>query len=129
MTEQDRTIVDLETRFWRSMVDKDAKGAAAMIADDGLVTGPMGTMRMNPKKCEEMTRDGKWTLDEFEFKDVDVVFPSDDVAVIAYTVHQTGTMGDKPMDLTCADSSTWVRDGADWKCALHTETVMERPKA
>ena len=129
MTEQDRTIVDLETRFWQSMVDKDAKGAAAMIADDGLVTGPMGTMRMNPAKYEEMTRDGKWTLDEFEFKDVDVVFPSDDVAVIAYTVHQTGTMGDKPMDLTCADSSTWVRDGADWKCALHTETVLEQPKA
>jgi hypothetical protein len=29
-----------------------------------------------------------------------------------------------PMDLRCADSSTWVRDGAAWKCALHTETVL-----
>ncbi len=125
MTQQANKIVELETSFWQAMQDKDAKGAAAMIADQGLVTGPQGTMRMNPAKYEEMTRDGKWTLEAFEFSDVDVVFPADDVAVIAYQVHQTGTMGDKPMDLTCADSSTWVRDGEAWKCALHTETILE----
>lgn len=66
------------------MQDKDAKGAAAMIADDGLVTGPQGTMRMNPAKNQEMTREGTWTLDSFEMKAVDA-----------------------------------------WKCALHTETILE----
>ncbi|HYD25756.1 MAG TPA: hypothetical protein VEB68_13270 [Croceibacterium sp.] len=33
-------------------------------------------------------------------------------------------MRDGPMDLTCADSTTWVR-GREWKCALHTETILE----
>ncbi|PKB25791.1 uncharacterized protein DUF4440 [Novosphingobium kunmingense] len=117
-------IVELETRFWQSMIDKDAKTAAAMIADQSIVTGPMGAMQITPQKYEEMTRDGKWTLEAFEFSDVDVIFPSDDVAVIAYKVHQTGTMADKAMDLTCADSSTWVHDGNGWKCALHTETIL-----
>ena len=28
--------------------------------------------------------------------------------------------------MTCADSSTWVRDGGEWKCALHTEAILEK---
>ena len=49
----------------------------------------------------------------------------EDTAIIAYKVHQTGTMKDQPMDLNCADSTTWVRDNGEWKCALHTETILE----
>ena len=59
----------------------------------------------------EMTRDGKWTLDKFAVQDVDVVFPTEDIAVIAYKVHQTGAIRGKPMDLNASDSTTWVRDG------------------
>ena len=98
-----------------------------MIADECLFAGPMGTMRFNPEKYGEMTRDGKWTLRSFEFSDVAVIFPAVDVAVIAYTVHQQGDMKSKPMDMRCADSSTWVRVGRDWKCALHTETILAEP--
>ncbi len=127
MTEQDNTIVDLEHKFWQSMVDKDAKAAKTMIADECLITGSMGAMKIDPDKYEEMTRDGKWTLEKYTFSDVDVIFPADDVAVIAYKVHQTGTIGDKPMDMRCADSTTWVREGSDWKCALHTETMLSAP--
>lgn len=119
------TIKQLENDFWQSMKDKDADKASAMIADECLVTGPMGAMKLNPQKYKEMTEDGKWTLEAFELSDVDVIFPADDTAVIAYKVHQTGTMKDGRMDLTCADSTTWVRDGERWKCALHTETILE----
>jgi hypothetical protein len=122
------TILNLETRFWQSMVDKDPDSAMTMIADQCLITGPMRTMQITPKKYGEMTREGQWRLDRFEFTDVSVVQPSEDTAVIAYQVHQTGTMKDQRMDLQCADSSTWVREGKAWKCVLHTETVMGQPK-
>ena len=112
-----QTIIDLEKKFWEAMKDKDAKSAATMIADDGLVTGTQGPMRMSPAKYEQMTAEGNWTLE--------VVFPTDDVAVVAYRVHQTGTIGDGPMDMNCIDSSTWVKDGTDWKCADHTEIVVD----
>ena len=36
-----QSIIDLERRFWQSMVDKDVKLAKTMIADECLVTGPM----------------------------------------------------------------------------------------
>ena len=125
MTESKDTIVGLEKTFWQSMVDKDADKAMTMIADECLITGPMGTMRSDPEDYKRMTEQGSWELDEFEFSDVEVIFPAEDTAIIAYKVHQTGTMKAQPMDLNCADSTTWVRDGDDWKCALHTEPVLE----
>ena len=118
------TIERLETEFWQSMVDKDADKAVTMIADECLITGPQGTMRSDPADYKRMTEQGEWELDQFEFSDVQVIFPQDDTAIIAYNVHQTGSMKGQEMDLNCADSSTWVRDGEEWKCALHTETVI-----
>ena len=118
------TIERLEKDFWQTMVDKDADKAAAMIADPSLVTGPSGTIRMDPQLYKEMTEQGDWELDEFEFSDVEVIFPNEDTGIIAYKVHQTGSMKGEKMDLNCADSSTWVRDGDGWKCALHTETIL-----
>ena len=121
-------IIDLETKFWTSMKEKDVPTAQAMIADECLITGPMGTMKADPAKYAEMTKDGQWTLENFEFSDVNVIFPSDDVAVIAYKVHQTGEMKGEPMDLNCADSTTWTRSDGTWKCALHTETILQNER-
>ena len=121
-------IIDLETRFWQSMKDKDPETAQAMIADPGLVVGPMGTLRMDPAKYAEMTEEGQWTLNSFKMDDVDVIFPNEQTAIVAYKVHQTGDMKGRPMDLKCADSTVWVRDGGDWKVALHTETILEDAK-
>ena len=118
------TIERLETEFWQSMVDKDADKAVTMIADECLITGPQGTMRSDPADYKRMTEQGEWELDQFEFSDVQVIFPQEDTAIIAYNVHQTGSMKGQEMDLNCADSSTWVRDGEEWKCALHTETII-----
>ena len=125
MVDSSDMIVKLEKAFWQSMVDKDADRAMKMIADECLITGPMGTMRSDPEDYKRMTQKGDWDLDEFEFSDVQVIFPTEDTAIIAYKVHQTGTMKGQEMDLHCADSTTWVRDGREWKCALHTETILE----
>jgi len=128
MTNDKQQIIDLETRFWQSMKDKDPTAAKAMIADEGLVAGRMGTMRIDPAKYAKMTEEGQWTLKSFDLKDVDVVFPNKDTAIIAYKVHQTGDHKGQPRDMTCADSTVWVRSGDSWKSALHTETILEDAK-
>ena len=122
-------FIDLETRFWQSMKDKDPETAKTMIADPGLVVGPMGTIRMNPAKYAEMTEEGQWTLKSFEMENIDVVLPNEDTAIVAYKVHQKGDMKGQPMDLKCADSTVWVRQGSDWKVALHTETILQDTNA
>jgi len=125
MADSTQTIVDLETRFWKALVNKDTQKAAALIADECLITGPSGAMRIDPDKYKAMMKDGHWTLDTFEFSDLKVIFPAEDTAVVAYKVHQKGELKGEPMDLECADSTAWVKDGREWKCALHTETILE----
>ena len=128
MSNDKQQIIDQENRFWTAMKDKDVPTAQSMIHEDCLITGPMGAMRVSPEKYAEMTRDGQWRLDKYAFSDVDVTFPTDEVAVIAYKVHQTGEMKGQPMDLNAADSTTWVRDGSDWKVVLHTESMLQTEK-
>jgi ketosteroid isomerase-like protein len=125
MAADKQQIIDLENRFWQAIKSKDVDSAKAMVADQALVTGPSGTMRINPETFAQQMREAPWTLDQFEFRESDVLFPSEDVAVITYKVHQAGQMEGKPMDMTCADSTVWAREGGTWKCALHTETVLQ----
>ena len=129
MSGNKQQIIDLETRFWPSMKNKDVETAKSLIAREGLVTGPMGTMTINPEKYAQMTRDGQWTLNNFKMKNVEVVQPTEDSAIIAYEVRQTGDMKGQPMDLRCADSSVWVKEQGSWKCALHTETILQDANA
>ena len=121
-----QAIVDLERLFWQSMVDKDAKLAKTLIAEECLVAGPSGTMAVDPDKYEAMTEDGDWELDSFAFQDIKVIFPSDTVAVVAYKVRQVGTLKGDRMDMTCADSSTWVQHDGAWRCVLHTESILRQ---
>ena len=125
MSANAQSIVNLETRFWQALVDKDAKLAKTMIADDCLLTGPMGAVKVDPDKYEAMVEDGNWRLDSFKFMDLNVIFPTDDTAIVAYKVRQKGELRGETMDMLCADSTTWVRDGTAWKCALHTETILQ----
>ena len=125
MAKNRQTILDLETRFWQSVKDKDTKAAKAMLADKGLVAGPKGAMKMDPASYEKRARESTMTLKSFELSDADVVFPNEDTALIAYNIHLTGVMNGKPTDIRCVDTSGWMRDGNDWKCSLHTETMLE----
>ena len=73
----------------------------------------------------EMTEEGSWTLDAYEFEDVKVVTPADDVASIAYKVKQNVTMDGKAQELRTADISTWVRGADGWECHAHSETFLQ----
>jgi hypothetical protein len=52
---------------------------------------------------------------------------SDDVAIVAYTVHEDLTVEGKPVSLDAAESSTWVRRDGNWLCAMHTEALTGDP--
>jgi len=123
--EQD--ILAQEHRFWQSMIDRDSKVGAAMTAEPCIVAGGQGVGRIDRKTFASMMDGGDWTLKSYEFRDVKFVQPADNVAIIAYTVHEELTVGGKPVMLDAADASTWVKQGGEWLCALHTESVLGDP--
>lgn len=52
---------------------------------------------------------------------------NDDFAFVAYQVHEELTVEGQRVSFDAADSSVWVRRGAQWKCAMHTESLLGDP--
>jgi ketosteroid isomerase-like protein len=122
-----QTIIDLEKKFWETMVSKDADAATDMMAKTSIVTGPRGVAQVSRGDFGKMMDEGKWTLDSYKFSDVQVIFPNESTAVIGYKVKQKGTMDGKPYDMEAADASTWTKSGDEWLCVMHSETTLGNP--
>lgn len=121
-------IIALEREYWDAMKRKDGKRTSQLSGKVSLTTGARGVSSIPKAKMGEMTEDGHWTLESYEFSDVEVVTPADDVAIIAYKVKQKVAMDGKQQELRAADSSTWIRGADGWECHAHSETFLQDAK-
>jgi hypothetical protein len=117
-------IERLENAFWKSMVDNTPKVATAMLTEPALMVSGHGVNMFDHAGYIKMAKDGKYKLIDYEVSKMDVLFPTDDVAIATYHVNQKMEMDGKPMEMDSVDSSTWVKDGDSWKCAMHTESPV-----
>lgn len=120
-------LLDLEKQFWQAIKEKDADRAMQLTDEECLVTGAQGVGRINRKAMSDMMQNAPYTLHDFELKDAEVRQLRDDVAILAYKVHEELTIDGKPLTLDAADASTWVRRDGRWLCALHTESIAGDP--
>jgi hypothetical protein len=125
----EQKIIDLERRFWRTMMDKDTEASVSMLPDKSIVTGAQGTAVLTRDDYRRMAKQGEklWQLKSFRLDDVSVIFPRQDVAVIAYKVTEEMEVEGKPLTLKAADATTWIRQDGEWLAALHTESVLGDP--
>ena len=128
MQTSSKTLIDLETKFWQSMVDQDTEAAVSMLAEPALMASSHGAMKFDHAGYRQMAERGSMVLTSFEFSDMEVVFPNDSTAVLTYAVKQgvasRGQSGDTVQRM--ADSSTWIRTGDGWRCVMHTETPLDQ---
>jgi uncharacterized protein (TIGR02246 family) len=123
-------IQRLEREFWQALVDRDVDTSTRLLAPQALMVSSHGTMRFDPGEYAKMLTDPKHGLVEYSLSDMDVLFPSDDVAIATYRAHQKMEMGGQVMEQDVVDSSTWVRADGGWKCVAHTESEAgQRPAA
>jgi len=121
-------LLDLEKRYWQAMKDQDVDAAMRLTDEPCIVTGAQGVGLIDRKTLAAMIKATSYTLNRFELKDgAQVRLLRDDVAIVAYQVHEELTVDGKPVTLDAADSSTWVRRDGRWLCALHTEAIAGDP--
>ncbi len=114
-------IETLEHAFWESMVDNEPKVATGMLTEPSLMVSGHGAMTFDHAAYTRMAMDTKHRVLEYDISGMEVLSPSDDVAIATYRVHQKMEMDGKPVEMDVVDSSTWVKIAGDWKCAAHTE--------
>jgi hypothetical protein len=127
MQQPRKTLVDLETRFWQSMIDNDPETAIGMLAEPSLMVSPHGPMRFDHAQYRQMAKNGPTVLTSFKLSDMQVVFPDDTTAILAYRVKQGMAPRGKEADSNeeeMYDTSTWIRTGDSWRCVMHTETPV-----
>ena len=118
-------IIALETSYWDAVKAKNGARTSQLSGKTALVTGAQGVMSIAKSEMGKMTEKGEWTLESYAFDDIEVMTPTPDVAVIAYTVNQKGTRDGKSHKIRAADSSTWIRGADGWECHAHSETFLE----
>jgi uncharacterized protein (TIGR02246 family) len=123
----EQELLELEKKYWQAIKDKDADAAIRLSDDSCIVTGAQGVARINGEALARMMDAASHTLHDFTISEDQVRLLSDDVAIVAYNVHEHLTVEGKPVTLDAADASVWVRRNRRWVCALHTESIQGDP--
>ena len=119
------TIVDLENKFWQSMVDNDSDTATDLLTEPALMVSAHGAMQFDHAGYRKMAEKGSMVLERYELSDMQVVFPNETTAIATYRVKQTVAQRGKQSGSDVQemnDTSTWIKEDGSWKCAMHTET-------
>ena len=130
MADSKQSLVDLETKFWQSMVDQDADGAVALLNEPALMVSAHGALQFDHAGYRKMADQGPMIVTGFDFENMQVVFPNETTAVLTYHVRQQvapRAKKDQGLSHTMNDSSTWIKVGDSWKCVLHTESPAGQP--
>jgi ketosteroid isomerase-like protein len=124
---QSNALIDLERKFWQSLVDQDADTAVKLLVEPALMVSTHGTMRFDHDGYRQMAEQGPVVLTSFELEDVEVTFPNDTTAIVTYPVKQVmaprGKTDGEAQEMN--DTSTWIKTDEGWRCAIHTETPAE----
>lgn len=113
----------LEEQFWQAMATQDVAAATALSDEPTVVTGASGAAVIDRATLGTMLAGGGWTLRSYTISDLVAQQVTDDVAVVAYRVHQELDVAGEAVAFDATDASTWVRRDGSWVCALHTESI------
>ena len=130
MTTPTKTLIELETKFWQSMVDQDTDAVLQLLHEPAMMASSHGAMKFDHAGYRKMAEQGSMVVTSFALSDVEVVFPSETTAVMTYRVKQTvasreGGKSGKDTIKDMSDTSTWVYVDKRWQCVLHTESLLE----
>jgi hypothetical protein len=118
------TLIELEKKFWQSLVEQDSDTAIQLLTEPALMVSGHGAMQFDHADYRRMNEHGAMVLRSFELSNMQVMFPNESTAVLTYHVKQQMAPRDASDGETqeMNDSSTWIKEGQFWKCVMHTET-------
>lgn len=131
MSTPSKTLIDLENRFWQSMVEQDTDAALELLLEPALMVSAHGAIKFDHAGYRKMAEQGAMVLTSYELSNVETAFPNETTAILTYRVKQSVAPrgAAKATEQEMNDSSTWVKTPDGWKCAMHTETAVGRAGA
>src|SRR5262249_20546528 len=120
----EQEMTELENRYWNAIKDADVSAAQRATDDPCIVAGASGAATVDAATFGQMMGGANWKVKNFKISDVQVRELTADVRAVAYQVHEDLTVDGQPVSMDAADTSVWVKRGGEWKCAMHTESLL-----
>ena len=120
----EQEMLDLENRYWKAIKEADIAAAQRATDDPCIVAGASGAATVDRDTFAKMMSGANWKVNGFKISGLQVRELTADVQMVAYQVHEDLTVDGKPVSMDAADASVWVKRGRDWKCAMHTESLL-----
>jgi hypothetical protein len=124
----EKALLELEKSYWKALRDNDVDTVLRLTDDPCILTGAQGVRSIDRETMASLMNATPYTMHTFRLDDdAEVRMLGDDVAILAYKVHEELTVEGQRVTLEAADASTWVRRDAGWLCTLHTESLSGDP--
>lgn len=121
---QKAEIERLEKAFWKSIVDGQPETATELLTEPALMISGHGVNKFDHAAYTKMATSDRMKLIDYSLSDMDVLFPTDDVAIATYRATQKVQADGRTMQMEVYDSSTWIKVDAQWQCVMHTESPV-----
>ncbi len=120
-------MIGLERQYWQAIKDRDLDTALELTDDPCILAGAHGVEQIDKKSFIKVMEGADYSLNNFELKEAKVRLLNNDVAIIAYNVHEDLTVDGKEISVDASEASTWIRRNGSWVCALHAESLTGDP--
>lgn len=119
-------LIEMEQRFWKSMLEEQTDVALGMLAEPAFMVSPHGAMKFDHATYRKMAEHGSMVIKRYELGEMDATFVAENTAILSYKVKQVLSPRGKSEEIEqhMTDTSTWVKVGTEWRCAMHTETPV-----
>ena len=123
-------LLQVESRFWEALKNRDSREAGKLTEDECILVGAQGVMRMGPEELGRMLEgELPYEIDGYAMDEGKALVRriGDDIAIVAYPVHEDLHVEGKKVSLDAFDSTVWVRKDGKWVTVLHTESIAGDP--
>src|SRR5258706_11907264 len=70
-----KTLIELENKFWQSLVNQDTDTALDLLTEPALMVSSHGAIKFDHAGYRKMAEQGSMVVTSFELSDMEVVFP------------------------------------------------------
>lgn len=115
-------ISELERKYWNGMADNDYETVKNLTKFPCIVAGKQGVMSVDEPAYKKMFEQGGGRKMKVRSISDEQIEMGKDHALIAYLIE----LDYNGKAMKCACTSTWLKEGEQWLCAMHTESDIQK---
>ena len=116
-----QTLMEKEGQAWAAIRDRQADTFKGLVTENFVTVSSWGFQDLNQKVAD--INNPNFTLKEFAFSDMKVIFPAQNNAVVTYKATYKYVVGGQEGGGAVNCSSVWANRDNKWLGLIHTESV------